>query len=303
MKEINCNLCGENKTKFLFRGRDRRINIKDQTIFSVVRCQNCGLVYLNPQPSYQELKPFYNENYFHWYGKKGLIRGFFKKILYSQNPKFYKWKVIDSKKNGKFLDIGCSTGIKDAKFMKDFPGWEFYGIEPDEIAFQDALKIKGFKAKKGFLEDANYPEKFFDAILMNQVLEHISNPKETIKECYRILKDDGNLIITVPDFGSLDSKMFGRFWYHLDIPRHLFHFNKQTLARVLRESGFFIEKIEKEWLSGGMTKSILQAFGLTPRLLDGTLSTAIRVFFSPLIRSFSHFFYFTNGFVILAKKF
>ena len=64
MKEINCNLCGQNDTKLLFKSKDRRVNTKNKTIFSVVQCKNCGLVYVNPQPSYEELKEFYGENYF-----------------------------------------------------------------------------------------------------------------------------------------------------------------------------------------------------------------------------------------------
>jgi len=154
--------------------------------------------------------------------------------------------------------------------MKEFSQWKFYGVEPDEVAFQKAAKIENFLVQKGFLETVHYPDKFFDVILINQVLEHTFDPKKILAECHRILKDNGKLIIAVPDFGSLNSKIFGKFWYHLDTPRHLYHFNSQTLQKLAEESGFKTEIIEKEVLVGTL-KSIFVLFNIKPDKFDNNI--------------------------------
>jgi len=313
MKEINCNLCGQNDTKLLFKSKDRRVNIKGKTIFSVVQCKNCGLVYVNPQPTYQELKPFYGENYFRfshqckrrrkiYYFLKRVKNNFFDKIFYSQNPKFYKWKVLNNSKNGKFLDIGCATGLQDIKFMQDFPNWEFYGVEPDAVAFQEASKIKGFNIKKGFLEDANYSDNFFDIILMNQVLEHVPDPKKTLLECSRILKNDGKLIVAVPNYGSLSLKIFGKYWYHLDIPRHLFHFTPQTIGALLKEVNLKIDILENEALGGTISTSLFYLLKISPDRFSNKLILALLSYLEyPFARLFETL-NMASGLYILASK-
>jgi len=276
MKEINCNLCGQNNTKLLFRSRDRRVNTQDATLFSIVQCKNCGLVYVNPQPSYQELKPFYGEKYFHSRKKiqKRKIYWFFKKIFLSSPPKFYRWEIFNNK-GGKFLDVGCGTGAHEIKLLKDFPDWKLYAVEPDEVAAEEVKKIKGIDVKKGFIEEAKYPDKFFDIILMHQVLEHTFDPQKTLLECERILKDKGKLIIAVPSFASLNYKIFKRNWYHLDIPRHLYHFTPKTLQQLLKKTGFKFEILEREFLEGGFLNSFLISLNISPNTFNNTIFSLV----------------------------
>ncbi len=74
----------------------------------------------------------------------------------------------------------------------------------------------------------------------------------------------------MPDFGSLSSKIFGKFWYHLDTPRHLYHFNSQTLQKLAEESGFGTEIVEKEVLAGTL-KSIFVLFNIKPDKFDNNI--------------------------------
>ena len=70
MKEINCNICEERKHSKLFLLNDLYTNKDNKTEFQIVRCMGCGLVYIDPQPSYEELSPFYQSGYFDELNKK-----------------------------------------------------------------------------------------------------------------------------------------------------------------------------------------------------------------------------------------
>lgn len=106
--------------------------------------------------------------------------------------KFKKPALWDcGKSGGKFLDIGCDKGLCEKTMIPLYPSWKFYGIEPNENSFMEASRVSGFRVRKGFLEEANFPDDFFNVILINHVLEHVLNPAGTLKECYRILKPGG----------------------------------------------------------------------------------------------------------------
>lgn len=309
MKEINCNLCGKNDTQPLFKLRDLYIRKNDPTEFFLVRCNRCGLVYLNPQPTYQELQPFYQGGYFQSFENQVQKRGKLYKFLRSVRrellprlvPKFYKLGVMENRA-GKFLDIGCATGTKDAQFIKDFPNWEFYGVEPDEVAFKEASKIDRFKVKKGFVEDARYPDKFFDVVFMHHVLEHVPNPKSTLLECRRVLKDNGKLIITIPNYGSLSSKIFGKCWRHLDIPRHLFHFTNKTVNQLLENTGFRIERLDYEIADGSFLNSLLNCIHIDSSKFDNNLIIIIMRFSGRPLGKLIEKFKLAEALNILANK-
>lgn len=314
MRIINCNICGQNNTEVLFKSRDKRTNTKDETLFSVVRCKNCGLVYVNPQPSYEELKEFYGENYFGIQNSNISGRGRFFKFLQLiknktlgsnslPNSKFYRYKnKIFQQTSGNFLDVGCATGVQNISLMKEFSQWKFYGVEPDEVAFRKAAKIENFLVQRGFLENAYYPNKFFDIILIHQTLEHTPDPKKILAECRRILKDDGRLIIAVPNFESLSSKIFGRFWYHLDIPRHLFHFSPQTMSNLLDETHFKIIISETESLEGAVLLSLFYLFRINPNMASNNALSAMFTYLTFPINKLFEKLKMVSGLYILASK-
>ncbi|MBE0427550.1 MAG: class I SAM-dependent methyltransferase [Nitrospirae bacterium] len=99
-------------------------------------------------------------------------------------------------------------------------------------------KQKGIEVFNGELLDASLPNETFDVVNLTQVLEHLHNPSETLKEVHRILKKDGLLIIGVPNFGCFDRIIYGKEWIPLEIPRHLYHFDYGTLKKILEINGF-----------------------------------------------------------------
>ncbi len=130
--------------------------------------------------------------------------------------------------NGRYLDVGCGKGTFLYTMKRINPSGEYYCVKPGNFDEEDT-KAHGLNVMRKTLEDAHYPDDYFDVITLNHVFEHVPNPSETMKELKRILKPGGILIIAVPNLNSLAYKIFGKFFYQLDVPRHLFHYSDKHL--------------------------------------------------------------------------
>lgn len=240
--------------------------------FYLNKCKECGLVYLNPRPEWQELKYFYACDYYTNVPASGIRRNFFyrqlrkikRAVLGAPNPKFWNF----GKNRGRFLDVGCGSGTYESYLIEKYPGWEFYGVEPGIDSYRLAKNISGFRVFNGDLKNADYGDNFFDVILLSHSLEHMHEPMEAIAECFRILKPGGRLVIAVPNFGSLARRLFGGYWIHLDAPRHLFHFCADALRHMVQKNGFKIESEKFEVLSGSITKSAAYTLNLNRLFFD-----------------------------------
>jgi len=147
--------------------------------------------------------------------------------------------VVPFKKDGKILDVGCGNG-EMIGWMKEY-GWKTYGVDTSREACEQAEK-QGLDVFCGELQDAHFSSDFFDVITVNHVLEHVHNPLALLKECNRILKKDGLFIVDCPNFGCSDSRLFREYWQQVDAPRHLYHFTRDTLNKILNAAGFEVHK-------------------------------------------------------------
>lgn len=113
--------------------------------------------------------------------------------------------------------------------MKEI-GWQTYGVEISSKAVDIAMK-NGHNVFLGNISDANYPDDFLDAITLNNVLEHISDPVFLLNETFRMLKRSRELIINVPNFSSFSRRLFSQYWLGLKVPEHLQHYTIKSLKR------------------------------------------------------------------------
>ena len=305
MKNINCNFCQSDKADFIYELRDRMIRRDDKRKFELYKCQKCGFAYLNPQPEWEDLKYFYGGDYYTNVSDAAkhnifyrALRKIKRAIFGAYKPKFYNF----GKSEGKFLDVGCGSGAYEFYLIKDNIGWEFYGVEPSAPSYQIAKAIEGFKVFNGDLRNARYSTNFFDVILMSHSLEHVSNPTEVIAECFRILKPGGRLVVSVPNFNSLARRFFGKYWLHLDAPRHLFHFTPDILKKMTEKSGFKIEKVNFEVLSGSMTKSAAYIFNKDKFFFDTPFVSLLIHYLIWPIDKFIQLTPLASGFKIIAIK-
>jgi 2-polyprenyl-3-methyl-5-hydroxy-6-metoxy-1,4-benzoquinol methylase len=84
---------------------------------------------------------------------------------------------------------------------------------------------------------------YFEAITAHHVIEHMHGPQAFLKECMRILRPDGILILTTPNINSLGHKIFNKYWRELDVPRHLYLFSTSSLKMFVENHGFRISQL------------------------------------------------------------
>ncbi len=247
MKEISqCNLCNNSNFTLLFQTSDRMHNVPGT--YKVERCNLCGLIFINPQPDQAELFKHYPENEYYPHNFPSFKNWLYAVIYTGKSPVFRKlfsplkviMRSVKIVKGGNYLDVGCGSGA----FMRivESAGMKVFGVEPVKIG-ENHLSENGLNIFHGFLEEAKYPDDFFDLITLNHVLEHISNPMTTLRELKRILKPKGTLIIGVPQCESLAYRLFRANWIQLDVPRHLYTFSSSTLKKYAEVNGFKIDKI------------------------------------------------------------
>jgi 2-polyprenyl-3-methyl-5-hydroxy-6-metoxy-1,4-benzoquinol methylase len=133
------------------------------------------------------------------------------------------------------IDVGCGRGDFLAR-MKSL-GWNVQGIEPDPVA-SELARSRGIAVFNGRLEEAGLAGGVADQVTLNHVLEHVEAPADLLKECRRILRPGGRLVIYTPNAESLGHRWFGKDWRGLEPPRHLFVFSPQALRRILEGAPF-----------------------------------------------------------------
>lgn len=246
MEHVNCKLCSRNDAKVLFTKKDKFRTTEDE--FSVVECQNCGLAYINPRPSPEEIGKFYPETY-SWKENvetgsslakllKGLEKRYRYHLLKGEVSKVEKW---GAKRTGRVLDIGCGTGDRLDVFRSR--GFETVGVETSDAA-DYARERLNVEVIKGDLFSACFPGEFCDIITLYHVLEHTHDPVKVCEETHRILKPDGLLAIQVPNRESLQHTLFKKRWAAFDVPRDLYYFGTGTLTSLLTNVGFDILKVD-----------------------------------------------------------
>lgn len=226
VKKISCPLCNSQKHQLFFKKQG----------FSFVRCDKCGLTFVNPQIIEKKLIKYYI--------KESSANKIWKDILLSLaqikfNNKNYSI-ILNSirryKKKGKLLDIGCSIG-HFLKLARD-NGYEVEGLELEEEAVRYARKKFGLDVQQKILSECDFPNKHFDIVAALGVLEHVVEPLNFLKEIHRILVPGGLLALTLPNIESLACMILKEKARTFTGRNHLTYFCMRTLTDMLKRAGF-----------------------------------------------------------------
>lgn len=239
---MKCRICSSNSTKLLFISQNvhgRKV-LSDEE-FEVRQCRDCGIVFtalIIEEKYYHKYYPkdYYPEEQSNFAIKKILY--FLQRISFRQ-----KLKLITRHKpqGNKILEVGCAKG----EFLNALPAYfEKYGNEINDKAcryIED--NYKGITIYNNRIDNIFFDEKEYckyDSIVAWHVFEHIENPSIFLENISKIIAEDGVLIIEVPNQNSLGFRLTRNNWFHLDTPRHLFHYSYQSLNRLLEKYSFKI---------------------------------------------------------------
>ena len=212
--------------------------------FAILACKRCGLGHTTPQPA--KLDQYYGKNYYsNRHGATAaycLKRSLLRIVAHSSNE-------IEG---GRLLDVGCGDG----SFMlaARAAGWNVAGTELNP----HPARLLGLDVKESISEIGDSAK--FDCITMWHTLEHFRDIKSTLTSLKPVLAPNGRLIIAIPDNGSLQARLFGAKWLHLDVPRHLYHFDNRALRICLDQTGFIVQRcrhLELEYALIGWCQSAL----------------------------------------------
>ncbi len=248
MEYVNCNLCGSSEYKIIHKGlKDeegtdlkKRYASSSNTIGNdqIVQCKNCGLKYVNPRLMDDEIVNAYSEGSDELFVSQ--VRG--RELTFSKALK----KIEKYSSKGNILDIGTAGG-SFLKVAKD-KGWEVHGVEPNKWLCEWGKKNYGINIKQGTIFDNDFKKESFDVVTLWDVLEHVTDPKKTLEESNKLLKQEGLLVVNYPDIGSLVSRLMGKRWIFL-LSVHLYYFDKKTIRKMLEKTGFEVIKMKKHFQS------------------------------------------------------
>lgn len=202
--------------------------------FAIVECVHCGLKFTNPRPNEHEIGKFYNsEEYVSHSNKSQNSLLSFAYNTVRNKAINSKYKIIDGLETEHgILDIGCGTG-KFLKFFQD-KGWGVTGVEPNKIARSQAINLMAENQIYDSIDLVPTKPKYH-IITLWHVLEHIHDINETLIKLKKLLRKKGYMLVAVPNIESEDAKNYKEYWAGYDVPRHLYHFSKKTLTKLLQK--------------------------------------------------------------------
>ena len=238
-EKTDCILCGSNSFSLL----------STQMTWPVVRCRNCGFVYLAERPSEDELTRMYSESYYEDgdVGYRGYVN------IFKQHHNTFlgifqrRHRDLIRRVSGRrLLEIGCAYG-----FLLDFlrsKDWEVTGIEISPLSSAHSRDQLHLNVYTGTVESVNLPAESFDVVLLLDVLEHLHRPFDTLRCIRSLLAPGGILVVQCPwelfhweKVAEARLKRMKPGTIKPDsVPAHLYFFQPSSLEGVLRKAGFRI---------------------------------------------------------------
>jgi 2-polyprenyl-3-methyl-5-hydroxy-6-metoxy-1,4-benzoquinol methylase len=228
MQEVTaCPICGSSQLYELLRTRDYHYT---QEEFPLKRCEQCSFIMTSPRPDDHQLVRYYDSPEYLSHAARS-------KTLFAQAYRFARHFTIRNKERlvrqyqrpGTLLDYGCGTG--DFLRHAHRHGWKVFGVEPSDTARATALT----QVPTAFESIDQVPLKSCNAITLWHVLEHVPDLRKTLNDLTARLTSNGTIFIAVPNIESSDSRHYGATWAALDVPRHLWHFNRKSMERLLQQ--------------------------------------------------------------------
>lgn len=242
---VPCNLCGSTQYRVIITPTVTEVD--PATVMSaaggirgtqqIVRCTSCGLVYVNPRLRSEAVVAAYQTATDELYVQGGAGRA----QTFARCARLLeRWR----RPPGRLLDVGCAAGF----FVKAAAerGWDACGVEPCAWLAAWGRQHITPQLHATTLAGAQFPDASFDVLTMWDVLEHVPDPMSELRECARVLKPGGLLVINFPDFSSVSARLTGRHWWFL-LSNHLYYFSRRVMRAYLTQAGFSVQAFRVHW--------------------------------------------------------
>ncbi len=260
-KPGRCEACGGERVSKAFDA--------DEPGFCVARCRDCGLGRTCPDVPDSDILAYYPQTY---YGR-GNVR--FNRLFEAMTRLFQRRRarvLVRLVAPGPVLDVGCGRGFL-LKYLQGL-GYEPHGVELSDLAAAHARQRLGLDVQTDDFLQSRHEAGRLRAVVFWHTLEHFRRPQAALARARELLAPGGFVAVAVPNSESLQARLFGRHWFHLDVPRHYFHFGTRSLRSLLEAEGFRVVKLDHfcfEQNPYGWLQSFYNALGFTPNLLYALL--------------------------------
>lgn len=251
LEQVDCPVCQANTSKLF----------GEKYSFKLVACDGCGFVFINPRPTPSAMENYYANSKASAYFQTNIIGPTEdNRLRLIVTPRL---NYINNKfpNKGSWLDIGCSTGTLISQAQKC--GWQVTGLDFEKTAIE-AAEGKGVKMITKPIEVLDINNQF-DLISLFEVLEHLSNPRETLESCFKANTIGGSIVITIPNIEGFEFETLGMAHSNICPPSHLNHFSPSTLIKLLTDIGYEITDIE--------TPGYLDVDNVRNAMLSGKINT------------------------------
>jgi len=233
---VKCNICGEDNTTIIW----------EKNKFCYRKCNECDLVYISPRLNSDSINNIYETGFKSKHDSKPVP------VDHSSYNNIYRSFDKYRKKNN-LLDVGCFRG--DFLVGARENGWNVYGTEISNSAAVYGIDNNNIDIFIGTLPEAEFESDYFDVVTLLDVVEHLANPSNYLKEIYRILKPGGLLFMDTPNYNSLLRNIYGKKW-SIFFPWHLYYFSAKTLKKIVLHNGFKVKKINCQGMSPISTENV-----------------------------------------------
>jgi SAM-dependent methyltransferase len=219
-----CPACGASEAE--------RVGEKDE--FTMLSCRACATLYVAELPGASAA-----QDYDSYYGEGNLaVPEFINRRLDEIIAGFARYR-----RGGRLLDVGCGAGTFLRAARRS--GWEAVGVEVSATAAEHN-RAEGFEVFNGELAEARYPEGEFDVVVLSEVLEHVPEPREMLREVLRVMRPGGLLWATTPNGRGFSARALGLKWSAVSPPEHLHLFSRGAVESLLTEVGFARARVVTE---------------------------------------------------------
>ena len=245
MRTVPCNLCGSTASTQVYGSRLPDLSQRDvQEIFActssaygecgpIVRCDQCGFMYQNPQPDPRWILSAYQDVVDSRYDdeREGRVHTFTRELE----------RLMGLIAPGRLLDVGSHVGV----FLEvgSALGWQAEGVEPSRWAAEVA-RSRGLAVTSGTLDDLNTEPERYDLVTLWDVIEHLPDPSAELRRLHQLVRPGGLLAISTMDVDAPVARLLGRSWpWYMQM--HLYYFSRRTLGLLVETAGYEVLEIRR----------------------------------------------------------